>query len=94
MDIELERIRDYVARDLGQNVNPTILRKLAQDLRHERFDPLATFDGLPQTIAEDLFFGIRYIVLADGEVTEQEQTMLSQLEQSLTAKYGQFVRQS
>ncbi len=94
VDIEIQRIREYVARDLGRNVNPMVLRKLAQDLRHERFDPLATFDGLPQTIAEDLFFGIRSIVLADEEVTEEEQMMLSRLEQIFNTKYGQFVRQS
>jgi hypothetical protein len=53
LDIELQRIRDYVARDLGQNVNPTILRKLAQDLRHEgliRWQPLTVYRKPSQKI--------------------------------------------
>ena len=93
-DVEIQHIRDYVARDLGRNVNTIMVRKLAQDMRHERFEPLSTFDGLPQNIAEDLFFGIRYIVSSDGEVTEEERTFLSKLEQVFTTKYGVLVRHS
>ena len=93
-DVEIQHIRDYVARDLGRNVNTIMVRKLAQDMRHERFEPLSTFDGLPQNIAKDLFFGIRYIVSSDGEVTEEERTFLSQLEQVFTTKYGVLVRHS
>jgi len=83
-----------VARDLGRNVNTIMVRKLAQDMRHERLEPLSTFDGLPQNIAKDLFFGIRRIVSSDGEVTEEERTFLSKLEQVFTTKYGVLVRHS
>lgn len=94
VDIEMQRIRECVARDLGRNVNPVMLRKLAQDLRHDPFDPLMVFDGLPPNIAEDLFFGIRTVVQADNTVTDQEHAFLNQLEQIFNAKYGEFVRQS
>ena len=84
-----------MARDLGRNVNTIMVRKLAQDMRHERWEPLSTFDCLPQNIAKDfLFFGIRYIVSSDGEVTEEERTFLSKLEQVFSTKYGVLVRHS